>query len=189
MQIPYVFTAFPHIHNKWCLHGVGRVMLLTTYLCNIFTCCNKSNHFYQSKRWKKQAPAAKLINSSFLPTFTAKSFPPMVIMLLFVQQQLLHRRSRRHCSFCQCQLVMGGAHLMPLGMDSQIGSLGRNVWLPFQGQKRSQALIFQWSKPENWQITQGRQKKYCFVTTWLHNSPVSLYVQTHQLLLYSKAVI
>lgn len=99
MQIPYVFTAILHIHNKWCLHGVGRIMLLTTCLYNASVWSKKSNHFYQSKRWKKQALAAKIINSSFLPTFTAKSFPLMVIMLLFVQQQLLHRKSRRHCSF------------------------------------------------------------------------------------------
>lgn len=98
MQILYVFTAFPHVHNKWCLHGVGRVVLLTTCLYNASIWCKKSNYFYQSKKSKKQALTAKLINSSFLPTFTTKSFPPMVITLLFVQQQLLHRKSRRHCS-------------------------------------------------------------------------------------------
>lgn len=54
MQITYVFTAFPQICNKWCLHGVGRVMLLTTCLYNASIWYKESKHFYQSKRWKNR---------------------------------------------------------------------------------------------------------------------------------------
>lgn len=129
--------------------------------------------FCKAKGGKKQTPAAarlstlnntsiiffSSINSSSLPIFTAKSFPPVVIMLIFVQRQLLFRRSRRQFSFCQNQQAMGGPHLRPVRMDSHEGALCRHVRLPFQCQKRNQGLIFKWSKREKWQIAQGRQKK------------------------------